>query len=74
MSSEKTRNLIILVGVFEECRPFICLGGCHIKTRYKGNLLTTVVVDPNDCIYQIAMGVVEVECICSWEWSFNFER
>jgi transposase-like protein len=31
-------------------------------------LLTTVGVDPNDCIYPIAMGLVEVECTSSWEW------
>ena len=25
-------------------------------------------IDPNDCIYPIAMGVAEVECTSSWEW------
>jgi hypothetical protein len=55
-------------GFLKGSMPFICLNGCHIKTRYKGNLLTTVGVDPNDCIYPIAMGLDEVECTSSWEW------
>jgi hypothetical protein len=55
-------------GFLAGCRPFICLDGCHIKTRYKGQLLTAVGIDPNDCIYPIAFGLVEVECTSSWEW------
>jgi hypothetical protein len=55
-------------GFLEGCKPFICLDGCHIKTRYKGNLLTAVGIDPNDCIFPIAMGLVQVECTSSWEW------
>ena len=39
-----------------------------MKTRYKGILLTAVGIDPNDCIYPLAMGVVEVEYTSSWEW------
>jgi transposase-like protein len=31
-------------------------------------LLTAVAIDPNDCIFPIAMGLVEVECTSSWEW------
>ena len=55
-------------GFLEGCRPLICLDGCHIKTRYKGQLLTAVGIDPNDCIFPIAFGLVEVECTSSWEW------
>jgi hypothetical protein len=55
-------------GFLEGCRPFICIDGCHIKTRYKGNLFVAVGIDPNDCIYPIAMGLAEVECTSSWEW------
>jgi hypothetical protein len=55
-------------GFLKGCRPFICIDGCHIKTRYKGQLLTAVGVDPNDCIFPIAMGLVEVECTSAWEW------
>jgi hypothetical protein len=52
-------------GFLAGCRPFICLDCCHIKTRYKGLLFG---VGPNDCIYPIAFGLVEVECTSSWEW------
>jgi hypothetical protein len=55
-------------GFLTGCRPLICVDGCHIKTRYKGQLLTAVGIDPNDCIFPIAMGLVEVECTSSWEW------
>ncbi|WVZ66010.1 hypothetical protein U9M48_015289 [Paspalum notatum var. saurae] len=50
------------------CRPLICLDGCHIKTTVGGILLTAVGMDPNDCIYPIAMAVVEVESLASWKW------
>jgi hypothetical protein len=55
-------------GFLEGCRPMICIDGCHIKTKFKGQLLTAVGIDPNDCIFPIAMGLVEVESTSSWEW------
>jgi hypothetical protein len=55
-------------GFLSACRPIICLDGCHIKTRYGGTILTAVGIDPNDCIYPIAIGIVEVECLLSWKW------
>ena len=36
-----------------------------------GTPLTAVGIDPNDCIYPIAMAVVEVECKDSWMWFLN---
>ena len=55
-------------GWLKGCRPIIFIDGCHMKTRFKGVLLSAVGIDPNDCIYPIAMGWVEVECTSSWEW------
>ena len=55
-------------GFLSGCRPLICLDGCHIKTKYGGILLTAVGVDPNDCIFPIAMALVEVESKASWKW------
>jgi hypothetical protein len=49
-------------------RPLICLDGCHLKIKYGGIMLTTVGIDPNDCIYPIAFGVVEVESLSTWTW------
>jgi len=48
-------------GFLAGCRPLICLDGCHIKTKFGGQLLAAVGMDPNDCIYPIAFAVVEVE-------------
>jgi hypothetical protein len=31
-------------------------------------MLTSVGIDGNDCIYPLAMGIVEVECTSAWEW------
>ena len=55
-------------GFLKGCRPIIFLDGCHLKSRYKGQLLTAVGIDPNDCIFPIAMGLVEVESTYTWEW------
>ena len=55
-------------GFLSGCRPVICLDGCHIKTKFGGQILTAVGIDPNDCIYPIAMGVVEVESLATWKW------
>ena len=54
-------------GFLSGCRLVICLDGCHIKTKFGGHL-TAVGIDPNDCIYPIAMGVVEVESLARWKW------
>lgn len=32
------------------------------------NLLTAVGIDPNDCIYPIAVALVEVESLSTWKW------
>lgn len=50
-------------GFLNGCRLVICLDGCHIKTKFGGQLLTAVGIDPNDCIFPIAMAVVEVESL-----------
>ena len=53
------------------CRPIICIDGCHIKNRFGGVMLTAVGIDPNDCIYPIAIAIVEVEDTNSWKWFLN---
>ena len=55
-------------GFLAACRPVICLDGCHIKTKYGGQLLTAVGMDPNDCIFPVAFTVVEVEDTSTWSW------
>jgi hypothetical protein len=56
------------VGFLEGCRPIIFLDGTHIKTRYRGQLLCAVGIDPNDCILPIAIAAVEVEDTENWTW------
>lgn len=55
-------------GFLSGWRPFICLDGCHIKTKFGGQILTAIGIDPSDCIYPIALGVVEVESKATWTW------
>jgi transposase-like protein len=55
-------------GFLQGCRPVIFVDGTFIKTRYKGQLLTAVGMDPNDCIFPIAVATVEVEDTASWTW------
>jgi hypothetical protein len=55
-------------GFLEGYRPLICLDGCHLKTKYGGIILTAVGIDPNDCIYPIALAIVEVESLATWKW------
>ena len=55
-------------GFLTACRPIICLDGCHIKTKYGGQILTAVGIDLNGCIFPIAIGIVEVESLVTWKW------
>ena len=55
-------------GFLQGCRPVIFLDGCFIKTRYRGQLLAAVGVDPNDCIFPIDVAAVEVEDTANWTW------
>ena len=55
-------------GFLEGCRPLICLHGRHLKTMYGGITLTAVGIDSNDCIYPIALAIVEVESLATWKW------
>lgn len=55
-------------GFLKGCRHKVYLDGCHIKTKFGGQILTSVGLDPNDWIYPIALGVVEVESKSTWKW------
>ncbi|KAG6409286.1 hypothetical protein SASPL_127323 [Salvia splendens] len=48
--------------------PLVGLDGCFLKGGYKAQLLVDVGIDPNDCIFPIAYGVVDVESRESWTW------
>jgi hypothetical protein len=48
-------------GFLEGCRPIIFIDGCFIKTRYRGQLLAAVGIDPNNCIFPLVVAVMETE-------------
>ncbi|KAK2427488.1 hypothetical protein QL285_026063 [Trifolium repens] len=55
-------------GFINRCRPFIGVDGCHLKTKYGGQLLIAVGRDPNDQYFPLAFGIVETETKESWRW------
>ncbi|XP_045810794.1 uncharacterized protein LOC123905210 [Trifolium pratense] len=55
-------------GFIYGCRPFVGVDGCHLKTKYGGQLLIAVGRDPNDQYFPLAFGVVETETKESWRW------
>ena len=55
-------------GYLQCCMPMIFIDGCHNKTRCRVQLLVAVGIDPNNCIFPIAIGVVEVEEKPNWVW------
>jgi hypothetical protein len=55
-------------GFTNGCRSFIGVDGCHLKTKYGGQLLIAVGRDPNDQYFPLAFGIVETECRASWKW------
>ncbi|XP_017413021.1 uncharacterized protein LOC108324591 [Vigna angularis] len=53
---------------FISCRPFICLDGCFLKRKYKGELLTAIGRDPNEQMLPLTYAIVEVENKETWTW------
>ena len=55
-------------GFVSACRPFIGVDGCHLKSKYGGQLLIAIGRDPNDQYFPLAFAVVETETKESWRW------
>ncbi|XP_058766938.1 uncharacterized protein LOC131640561 [Vicia villosa] len=55
-------------GFINGCRLFVGVDGCHLKTKYGGQLLIDVGRDPIDQYFPSAFGVVETETKESWRW------
>ncbi|KAI5441517.1 hypothetical protein KIW84_010843 [Lathyrus oleraceus] len=53
-------------GFINGCRPFVRLDGCHLKTKYDGQLLIIMGRDPNDQDFPLSFGVVETKIKDSW--------
>jgi len=43
-------------------------GWMSLENQVWGIMLTTVGIDPNDCIYPIALVIIEVESLATWKW------
>jgi hypothetical protein len=55
-------------GFLSGCRPIIFSDGWYLKTKFGGQLLTIVGMDPNGCIFPIVVVVVKVESLAYWKW------
>ncbi|XP_074363780.1 uncharacterized protein LOC141704441 [Apium graveolens] len=55
-------------GWTNSCRLVLGLDGCFLKTVTGGQLLSAVGRDAKNCIYPVAMAVVESENYESWKW------
>ncbi|KAL0409502.1 UNVERIFIED_CONTAM: hypothetical protein Sradi_1884600 [Sesamum radiatum] len=51
-----------------DCRPVICVDGCHLKGAYGGVLLSAVSIDPNNNFFPICYAVVMKENKDTWDW------
>ncbi|XP_076918968.1 uncharacterized protein LOC143579596 [Bidens hawaiensis] len=49
-------------------REFLGLDGCFMKGPFPGQILISVSIDGNRCIYPVAFALVEAETLNSWTW------
>ncbi|KAL5137163.1 hypothetical protein HKD37_10G027573 [Glycine soja] len=53
------------------CKPLIGVDGCHLKSKFGGQLLIVIGRDPNDQYMPIAFVVIEIETKETWRWFLN---
>ena len=53
---------------FAHCRPLLGIDGTHLKTRYKGILLTATGIDAHGQLFPIAFAAVDAENDDNWMW------
>ena len=51
---------------FKHCRPLIQIDGTHLYGKYKGKMLTALLIDANGHIFPLAFAIVEGENMSSW--------
>ena len=54
--------------LYNGCRPYIGLDGCHLKSKYGGVLLAAVSMDANNGMVPLAIAVCEIENTETWTW------
>ncbi|XP_042059621.1 uncharacterized protein LOC121804148 [Salvia splendens] len=59
-------------GWMELCRPIIFFDACFLRGMYKGQLMTTMGIDPNNGWWPIAWAVTEAESYVQWKWFVEY--
>ncbi|XP_047942776.1 uncharacterized protein LOC125189552 [Salvia hispanica] len=54
------------------CRPIIFFDACFLRGMYKGQLMTTMGIDPNNGWWPIAWAVTETESYVQWKWFVEY--
>ncbi|XP_042059595.1 uncharacterized protein LOC121804120 [Salvia splendens] len=54
------------------CRPIIFFDACFLRGMYKGQLMTAMGIDPNNCWWPIAWTVTETESYVQWKWFVEY--
>ncbi|GAA0171874.1 hypothetical protein LIER_25810 [Lithospermum erythrorhizon] len=55
-------------GFVEGCTKLVGVDGYHLKSKFSGQLLVVVGLDPKNNIFPITYAIVKVENKQSWEW------
>ena len=73
-NGQRFRHVFICYGAsasgFQYCRPILSLDGTHLKSKYKGVLLTATATDAHESLFPLAYAVVSNENDDNWLW-FN---
>ncbi|XP_024178103.2 uncharacterized protein LOC112184036 [Rosa chinensis] len=56
---------------FKSCIPLLFVDGAHLKSKYKGQLLSATGKDGNQGFFPFAIAVVDAETDANWNWYFG---
>ncbi|KAF6168204.1 hypothetical protein GIB67_011589 [Kingdonia uniflora] len=62
------------IKAYKLLRPVVVIDKTFLKGRYRGSLLTTITIDPNNYIFLLAFSVIESETIESWTYFLEMLR
>ncbi|GJR70437.1 FAR1-related sequence 5-like protein isoform X2 [Tanacetum coccineum] len=67
------RRIYVCIGALKQgfkvgSRDILGVDGSFMKGPYPGQILTTIGLDSNNCIYPVTYGMVESESTSSWTW------
>ncbi len=77
-SENRFRRVFISYGAcamgFANCRPLLGLDGTHLKTTYKGILLSAIAIDAKGQLFPVAYAAVDTENTENWFWMLELLR